>query len=450
MILNFNTKNRKFHDAWALIFFILFTITGIGALLMYSKTEDYFLVIRGIPLSVLILASFSVFFQFIILLAALLYLPGPLMHCSFFVLPAIGLIMSIVFYNPIGLFMSILGAVVSLVAYFFYFKDQIQYAKVICQKVSEKINQSLFLLFSYTFGTTLLFSTFIYFLIQTTIGLPVQQMEKNIIYFLFCLFYFWVIFNTLYAVRVLFSSIIFCRTIAGSSVHVESRNIEGSNVRSNQLSNSEINQISFNNLMFSLGSVCFGGLLIAIVSALESLHDRNSRSDRNGGGPGILNVIIACFLAILREILDYSNQWVFVWIALTGDSYIKGTKNAWHTLFECYGIVDNHLVERVVGMISFFFTLAFVVVLGALVKDDVLKFYQAGPGGDNQKFIEFVLGLVFIITVYIYNITIVYSMFETGVKAVTFSYTLFPDIIRKNDIDLANALDRKKEYVTRR
>jgi hypothetical protein len=56
----------------------------------------------------------------------------------------------------------------------------------------------------------------------------------------------------------------------------------------------------------SFGSICFGSLLVAILSALRQLANA-ARADDEGG---ILLCIAECILGCLESLLEYFNTWV--------------------------------------------------------------------------------------------------------------------------------------------
>jgi hypothetical protein len=56
----------------------------------------------------------------------------------------------------------------------------------------------------------------------------------------------------------------------------------------------------------SFGSICFGSLLVAILSALRQLANQ-ARQDDDGG---VLLCIAECILGCLESLLEYFNTWV--------------------------------------------------------------------------------------------------------------------------------------------
>lgn len=456
MILALNTRNRKFQDAWALVLFIITLISGLGFLFIFSKTDDYFQLVRHIDPKIALMFFSATFVQFFILLACFLAFPECLMHVAFFFEPVLSLCFGLIFAKePKDWISPLIFIIVPLIGYFTYFRKQIKFTAIICKKASQKITDSLFLLLSYTVFSTVMFSIFSYFVLQAVVGLysfveKIDRLKFYIAFFLITVFYCWVQFNTMYAVRVLFSSIIFCRTISGQSVEIETKKeqeIEKSQNNENKLSNSQINKIAIRNMLASLGSICFGGLLVALTCASKDTNDRSRRV----GQSSLFNICCSAFFRILLDLIHYSNKWVFVWVAFTGESFIQSTKHVWQTLFECYGIVDDYITEQVLGMISGLFGLSFAIFAFFIIQKDFDSKFSDDSALSlfSKDGFYYCTGLVFLSSMYLYNMNIIYSMFETGVKALTFTNVLFPEKIRQTDPELAKALLRKKEFLER-
>ena len=62
-------------------------------------------------------------------------------------------------------------------------------------------------------------------------------------------------------------------------------------------------------LTFSFGSVCFGSLLVAIISTIRFLANSQDRNNGRGGG-SVLYCVLDCILSLLESIMEYFNKWV--------------------------------------------------------------------------------------------------------------------------------------------
>ncbi|KAL7550651.1 hypothetical protein ACHAWF_013864 [Thalassiosira exigua] len=99
---------------------------------------------------------------------------------------------------------------------------------------------------------------------------------------------------------------------------------------------------------YSLGSICFGSLIVAILHMVrDSL--RRSQNDRNGG---ILRCIALCILTYIERLVEYFNKWAFIYVGLYGYGYIDAGKRVFN-LFKTRGwttIIADNLVNRLLGI----------------------------------------------------------------------------------------------------
>lgn len=101
----------------------------------------------------------------------------------------------------------------------------------------------------------------------------------------------------------------------------------------------------------SFGSICFGSLLVAIIETAKQMV-RNLRNSEDGGG--ILLCLVECLLAILADVLEYFNQWAFVFVGVYGYTFVESGKNVMD-LFKTRGwttIITDNLASGVLGMLS--------------------------------------------------------------------------------------------------
>lgn len=107
---------------------------------------------------------------------------------------------------------------------------------------------------------------------------------------------------------------------------------------------------------YSFGSICMGSLLQAVVAILRKLVEnaRQQREENNGDG-GLLLCILECLIRLLGEILDYFNQWAYVFCGVYGLGYIESGKRVFE-LFRERGFtafVTNDLAGFVLGYTNF-------------------------------------------------------------------------------------------------
>jgi hypothetical protein len=134
----------------------------------------------------------------------------------------------------------------------------------------------------------------------------------------------------------------------------------------------------------SLGSICLGSLVVAIVSTLETIvstasntqkkmeekaeeaqrRERGQRTRRQHNGAA--NAIVKQLLQWLRKISEYINSWAFVYVGLYGDTYWTAGKKVSSSLFSKAGrptFVSDRLVYRVLGLMK----VAIALLSGALL-----------------------------------------------------------------------------------
>jgi hypothetical protein len=92
----------------------------------------------------------------------------------------------------------------------------------------------------------------------------------------------------------------------------------------------------------SFGSICFGCLIVAVLSTIEALVSM-VRDQLNGGGGGDDANLCACCLCCvefavgcLRDVMEYFNRWAFTYVAVYGDDFVSAGR-ATNALFKRRG-----------------------------------------------------------------------------------------------------------------
>lgn len=99
----------------------------------------------------------------------------------------------------------------------------------------------------------------------------------------------------------------------------------------------------------SLGSICFGSLIVAIIQALRALV-QSARSQ--GEGNAFVMCCIECILSCFEDILEYINLYAFAQVAIYGKAFIPAAK-ATLQLFKTRGItalINDDLSGLVLGL----------------------------------------------------------------------------------------------------
>ncbi|CAG8585462.1 15187_t:CDS:2 [Racocetra persica] len=100
----------------------------------------------------------------------------------------------------------------------------------------------------------------------------------------------------------------------------------------------------------SIGSICFGSLIIALLSTTRTVLQAFANSDE--GACGFCAVCIACLLAWIESLVEYFNFYAYVEVAIYGKSYCQAAKDTW-TLIKDRGveaIINDDLIGNVLTM----------------------------------------------------------------------------------------------------
>ena len=114
---------------------------------------------------------------------------------------------------------------------------------------------------------------------------------------------------------------------------------------------SEAVQDSFQRAVtYSFGSICFGSLVVAVMSAARRTIHQLRDSDN-----GLLICIGECILHCIENALDYFNEWAFTFVGIYGFSYMEAgiqvvdlfRSRGWET------IITDDLTDRALLIVSF-------------------------------------------------------------------------------------------------
>eukprot|EP00928_Gymnodinium_smaydae_P000608 TRINITY_DN1022_c0_g1_i1.p2 TRINITY_DN1022_c0_g1~~TRINITY_DN1022_c0_g1_i1.p2 ORF type:complete len:560 (-),score=126.45 TRINITY_DN1022_c0_g1_i1:164-1681(-) len=104
----------------------------------------------------------------------------------------------------------------------------------------------------------------------------------------------------------------------------------------------------------SLGSICFGSLLVAVIRALESMARQMERDAREEGN-GVLIIIaclITCVLDCIGDMVEYFNDWAYVQCAIRGVSFCDAARIT-YSMMTCANVkyvLSDLLLNSVVNM----------------------------------------------------------------------------------------------------
>mmetsp|Transcript_32638 Transcript_32638/g.58931 ORF Transcript_32638/g.58931 Transcript_32638/m.58931 type:complete len:576 (-) Transcript_32638:122-1849(-) len=162
--------------------------------------------------------------------------------------------------------------------------------------------------------------------------------------------------------------------------------LEASSFCSTAVSGSFIRSVTY-----SLGSICFGSLIVAILHMIrDSL--RRAQNSRNGG---IVACIALCLLSYIERIVEYFNKWAYIYVGLYGYSYIEAGKRVIN-LFKTRGwqtIIADNLVNRLLGIMALI--IGILTGVCTLFAAFLVEEFESKQGWMGVGFgVGFVLGLV--------------------------------------------------------
>jgi hypothetical protein len=148
-------------------------------------------------------------------------------------------------------------------------------------------------------------------------------------------------------------------------------------------------------LTYSFGSICFGSLLQALISILrfvvESARNQRDRDGECGGCGALLLCILECLAGLLEDVIDYFNQWAYIFVGIYGYSYLESGRRVME-LFRARGwtsIVTNGLVSYVLNFVTF--TMGMITGAAALI---IEYFTTQSLGDPNSVFDSHLFGPV--------------------------------------------------------
>eukprot|EP01133_Synstelium_polycarpum_P011478 gene11478-13381_t len=167
----------------------------------------------------------------------------------------------------------------------------------------------------------------------------------------------------------------------------------------------------------SFGSICFGSLLIAIVSTLRFLAD--SMMNNKNGIVKLIGCILGCILSMMEGILRFFNVYAFTQVAIYGKSYCESAKSTFE-LFKNRGadlIVNDNFIGTALSM-----TALLGGILGGVIGviASQIGTNSASVGGTMAFFMSFTFVLVACEIIYSGVVTVfVCFMMEPAILAQT-------------------------------
>jgi Plasma-membrane choline transporter len=181
---------------------------------------------------------------------------------------------------------------------------------------------------------------------------------------------------------------------------------------------------------YSFGSICLGSLLVGLLQVLQLIvrcgrqqrQDRRQQEGLRGPQAGDLCCcLLQCIVDNLEFLLQYFNQWAFVYVGLYGYDYVTAGKKV-SNLFQSRGwsnIINDHLISGALSMMSILVGLITGIV-GTLI-----GFIFLGPlGALPTFFVGMVLGWL--------SCSILFGVVVSGVNTVVVCFAESPNELLRN------------------
>lgn len=149
----------------------------------------------------------------------------------------------------------------------------------------------------------------------------------------------------------------------------------------------------------SIGSICFGSLIIAIIQTMRAIANM-ARSDSDGIMQ-FIGCLFDCILACLQGIAEFVNKYAFAQVAIYGKPYMQAAKDTWT-------IIQNRGVEQVINdtLIGNVWSMAALIggVLSALASYAYIQLSDALVGRTT------VFTVVVLVTAFVMGLQIVFTV----------------------------------------
>lgn len=104
----------------------------------------------------------------------------------------------------------------------------------------------------------------------------------------------------------------------------------------------------------SFGSICFGSLIVAVLSAMREMcrTAKNSLSRSDNGGAACVACLFECMIQCIERLMKYFNLYAFTQVAIYGKSFVQAAKDTW-ALFTARGwtmLINDDLTGMVISM----------------------------------------------------------------------------------------------------
>jgi len=201
----------------------------------------------------------------------------------------------------------------------------------------------------------------------------------------------------------------------------------------------------FRSITYSFGSICFGSLLEAVITALRVLAEnaKNRARQDDDECASILYCVLECILNVLGDIIEYFNQWAYVLVGIYGYSYLDSGRKVME-LFRARGwtaIITNDLVGYVLSftatVVGILTGLCGLIIESATSNSDGTSFFFGNTGSAAAaKWMAFGIGVF----VGIFIASIMMNVIKGAVNTVIVCYADSPAKLEENHPQLTHRM----------
>ena len=178
---------------------------------------------------------------------------------------------------------------------------------------------------------------------------------------------------------------------------------------------------------FSLGSICLGSLIVAILKTVCALLRLLTR--QGGDNHNFLRFVARALVNTVESLMEYFNAYAFVHIAIYGKPYVESAKATWQ-------LVKSSAIQGIVND-DFTNTLSLIHVLFCTVLSGIVcgcVFHI--PGEEHGWLIPGAIGagIAFFVS------QTVFQVLSSGVMALFVCYAEQPDVLRRVNPAFASAM----------
>ncbi|PKB99360.1 DUF580-domain-containing protein [Rhizophagus irregularis] len=185
----------------------------------------------------------------------------------------------------------------------------------------------------------------------------------------------------------------------------------------------------------SIGSVCYGSLIIAILSTTRFILRSIARSDDDACG--FIAACLECLLSWIEQLVEYFNHYAYVQVAIYGKSYCDAAKDTWRLIKErgVDAIINDNLVGNVLVMGA-----VFIGALCALFGFGYIRLFLSNDIVDNNAILILVLICFFFGLVMTGVIT---NVIDSGVTTTFVALSESPDALKRTKPQLFERIRRE-------